>query len=349
MRYFILLLLAAFVVPGACAPSGASGLVATGPGYIIYHPFDGTSRHSGALIAPPDVWMQEFTRNAAELQEIADMDWLYTNPASHAKHLYLNTMVSLLTGFNFGYADVSINAKLGNKGKLECYGRGRRRGQDWPGFAITMVTTERLQSLQVILLEIFAGNVEGDIIETGVWKGGASIFAAAVVAVHGQADRRKIFVCDSFQGLPPSVLKEDMGESWNETRMLEQSDATVKHNFGIYGMQQSNIVFVKGLFATTMPVLAEFHTGKIALLRLDGDMYESTVDVLYTFYGRLSIGGVVIIDDWAGLPAQRAVEDFFKVNWLSVVGKLAVVMKETNDTWYIVLGSWNQPTIAATG
>ncbi|CAM9427318.1 unnamed protein product [Ectocarpus fasciculatus] len=263
------------------------------------------------------MWVKEFTRNAAELQQIADMDWLYTNPAAHARHLYLNTMVSLLTGLNYGHADVSINAKLGNKGKLECFGQGRRRGEDWPGFAVTMVTTERLQSLQVILLDLFNNNVEGDILETGVWKGGASIFAAAVVSVHGQAGRRKIFVCDSFQGLPPSELKQDSGTSWNETRMLEQSDATVKHNFGIFGIEEPNIVFVKGFFATTMPVLSNLHTGKIALLRLDGDMYESTVDVLYAFYEKLSVGGVVIIDDWEGLPAKKAVEDFFTVHGIN--------------------------------
>ena len=72
---------------------------------------------------------------------------------------------------------------------------------------------------------------------------------------------------------------------------------------------------MKGFFSATMGPLAKAHQGrKMALLRLDGDMYESTVDVLYRFYQHLSVGGYVVMDDWFGFPSKTACEDFFKVH-----------------------------------
>jgi len=65
-----------------------------------------------------------------------------------------------------------------------------------------------------------------------------------------------------------------------------------------------------------MPVLRKTLPAdqKFAILRLDGDIYQSTVDVLYNMYDHVSIGGKVIIDDWEGFPARGACEDFFRVH-----------------------------------
>ena len=54
--------------------------------------------------------------------------------------------------------------------------------------------------------DITALMVLGDVIETGVWRGGTSIFMRGVMAAYNQTNR-KAFVCDSFAGLPPSKLK----------------------------------------------------------------------------------------------------------------------------------------------
>ena len=73
--------------------------------------------------------------------------------------------------------------------------------------------------------------------------------------------------------------------------------------------------FVKGFFNVSMRALRP-QVGALAIMRLDGDMYQSTVDVLYNFYDKLSIGGYVIIDDW-GLPAEAASRDFLRVHGVS--------------------------------
>lgn len=84
---------------------------------------------------------------------------------------------------------------------------------------------------------------------------------------------------------------DDLSIQWDQTPYLEIPDSVVAHNFITAGMTDENIVFVKGFFSQTMKPLREYHSGKFSILRLDGDMYESTVDVLYHFYDKLSLGG----------------------------------------------------------
>ena len=108
-----------------------------------------------------------------------------------------------------------------------------------------------------------------------------SIFMRAVIRAHSQQHRLS-FVCDSFHGLPPSTLEADTNTSWDNTPYLEVSTDRVMSNFEMLGLSDPNVVFVKGLFSATMRPLRALHPemelgGKFALLRLDGDMYESTV------------------------------------------------------------------------
>ena len=86
----------------------------------------------------------------------------------------------------------------------------------------------------------------------------------------------------------------------------------------------SGVVFAKGFFSVTMPILRKnwiTQKSSLAILRLDGDMYESTVDVLYNMYDKVSVGGFIIMDDWYGFPARRACLDFFKVHNINPVIK----------------------------
>ena len=156
-------------------------------------------------------------------------------------------------------------------------------------------------------------NITGDVMETGVWRGGMSIFMRGVLRAFRQV-YRKSFVCDSFAGLPASRLDQDTMK-WDKTPYLEVSDEFITQNFELMGMKDSNIIFVKGLFCDTMkPLSQQSFVQQFALLRLDGDMYESTIDVLYHFYDKLSIGGYLIMDDWVGFDAKTACTDFFEVH-----------------------------------
>ena len=143
-----------------------------------------------------------------------------------------------------------------------------------------------------------------------MWRGGASIMARTVLETIGVEDRT-VWVCDSFEGLPPPNEDEfpaDAGLTFHEYDELAVSLDTVRSNFERYGLLDDRVRFVKGWFRDTMPTLP---VEQIAILRLDGDMYESTIDPLIHLYDRVSPGGWVIVDDYRLLECcQLAVADF---------------------------------------
>jgi O-methyltransferase len=189
-------------------------------------------------------------------------------------------------------------------------------GSTWPSYAHTMVGTARLDNLQCAVETILRESVPGDLIETGVWRGGCCMLMKAVLMAYGDRTRR-VFVADSFQGLPkPDVSKApaDAGDQHHEHEFLEVSKEQVEGNFRKYGLLDERVVFLKGWFKDTLP-LAPFE--KLAVMRLDGDMYESTMDALSSLYDRLSPGGFCIIDDYALAGCKKAVDDFRTVRKIS--------------------------------
>lgn len=171
-----------------------------------------------------------------------------------------------------------------------------------------------MRNIHLILREVFLKEVPGDYIETGVWRGGAAIYARAVMRAYQQSKERQIFVCDSFSGLPPSTLREDKQYgNWDHTPYTEVSDSAVLDNFVEHGVTDDGIVIVKGFFNSSLQPLAN-HFKQLAVIRFDGDMYEAAVDMLYILYDKLSIGGFVIMDDWYGFPSKEACEDFFAMH-----------------------------------
>lgn len=70
-----------------------------------------------------------------------------------------------------------------------------------------------------------------------------------------------------------------------------------------------------GFFNDTMPVVRQV-LDRVSVLRLDGDMYESCVDILVNLYDKLSVGGYVIVDDWKGFPCEVAVTVSIFVDFL---------------------------------
>jgi hypothetical protein len=186
----------------------------------------------------------------------------------------------------------------------------RSEGGDWPKCAHTMIGLKRLDNLQYCVEDALAHDIAGDLVETGVWRGGATIFMRAILKAYGVTDRR-VWVADSFQGLPPPDVQRyphDAGDLYHTHDVLAVSLEQVQENFGRYGLLDDQVRFLKGWFRNTLPAAP---IERIAVLRLDGDMYESTCDALTSLYPKLSVGGYAIIDDYKVVPGCRqAVDDY---------------------------------------
>jgi O-methyltransferase len=186
----------------------------------------------------------------------------------------------------------------------------------WPARAHTMIGRVRLGHLRRLVEATLRDGVPGDYIETGVWRGGACILIRAVLAAYDVTDRQ-VFVADSFEGLPrpnAGAYPADARDRLYRFADLAVSEAQVRRNFEAYGLLDEQVVMVKGLFKDTLPSLQH---KRFALIRLDGDMYESTSDALVHLYDRLSAGGYVVIDDYGILGSCRsAVHDFLDARQL---------------------------------
>lgn len=178
------------------------------------------------------------------------------------------------------------------------------------GFSHTMVGQKRLDNVHYCLDHIWQNLLPGDLVECGVWRGGCCIFMAAYLQMFPRENVR-VFVADSFDGLPKPrhVEDKDLDLSKDAFPELAVSVGTVKENFECYDVSLDKVVFLPGWFKDTLPAAP---ISKIALLRLDGDLYESTMDCLLALYDKVVDGGIVIVDDWGVLPpCRKAVEDFF--------------------------------------
>ena len=186
----------------------------------------------------------------------------------------------------------------------------RLLGRDWPRLAHTMIGWKRMENLRFCVEDALTRGVPGDLIETGVWRGGATIFMRGIVKAYGEINRR-VWVADSFEGLPPpdpGKYPADSGSTHHELKPLAISLEEVKSNFDRYGLLDDQVRFLKGWFKDTLPTAP---IDKLCVARLDGDMYESTMDALNSLYPRLSVGGYLIVDDYGSVVAcRKAVEDY---------------------------------------
>jgi len=173
-----------------------------------------------------------------------------------------------------------------------------------------MVGLARLDSLQACTTDVLKEGVPGDFVETGVWRGGSSIFMRGVLAAYGDVSRR-VWVADSFCGLPSpnaALYPTDAGIDLSGTSALSIGLPTVKHNFEKYGLLDSQVEFLVGWFKDTLPSAP---IEQLSVIRLDGDLYESTMDALTALYPKLSIGGYLIVDDFGCMDTcRRAVTDY---------------------------------------
>ena len=184
----------------------------------------------------------------------------------------------------------------------------RVNGRDIPSLAHTAIGLKRLNNLQYCLETVLADNIPGDAIETGVWRGGATIFMRGVFKAYG-ADSRRVWVADSFCGLPePDLERYPMDAHWQlSSGKLAVSQDMVRANFARYDLLDEQVQFLPGWFKDTLPTAP---IEQLAVLRLDGDLYESTMDALNHLYHKLAPGGFIIVDDYCIPSCRQAIDEF---------------------------------------
>ena len=222
-----------------------------------------------------------------------------------ARTLYIDLLIrSLVDGI---YGDPMPGPwRAGNK-----FSRGELQpGILGPSTAHTMVGVDRLKNVHELAQTVLDEAIPGDFIETGVWRGGCCILMRGILAANG-ARNRKVYVADSFQGVPapkPNLYPADVGDTLYQHAELAVPLDVVKTNFDRYGLLDDQVVFIDGFFSDTLPSL---QGTPWALLRLDGDLYESTVLALNHLYPTLSPGGFVVIDDFGvAASCRQAVYDY---------------------------------------
>jgi O-methyltransferase len=193
----------------------------------------------------------------------------------------------------------AIDRTLNRFGLSLCIHRKNIRrdvGLEWPSLAHTMVGQKRLQNIRALCELVEHEGIPGSFVECGVWRGGASMYARACLSPE-----RKVVCCDSFNGLPHDSTEPE----YATFDFLRVSKDEVEQNFRNYGLH-NNVEFVQGWFKDTLPKVE----GPIAILRADGDMFSSTIDILANLYDKVSPGGYIIIDDYVLPPCAMAVTTF---------------------------------------
>lgn len=199
-----------------------------------------------------------------------------------------------------------------------------RHAIDLLGIGLRRVRYERLRKrfadYTMVLQPAFRYNMElarsfrhvpGVIVECGVWRGGMS---AALATVLGP--ERTYYLFDSFEGLPaPKEVDGTKAKAWSQLKPGDEyfydncraQQETAAEAMRLAGVNKPHLV--KGWFENTLP---NFQPPEpIAILRLDGDWYDSTMCCLTNLYDKVAPGGLVMIDDyhiWEG--CTRAVHDF---------------------------------------
>ena len=250
-------------------------------------------------------------------------------PTDEVRGLYLDLMKNALTRYAFGETWQPYEPKRGSwrhlvyrQGKRVLDKRGlelvlrftfnadaRAQGTDWPPEADTMIGLRRLDNIDQCVRDVIEHDVPGDLIETGVWRGGACIFMRAMLKSYGVTDRA-VWVADSFRGLPQaeSNRADDVADALWTYDFLAVPIERVKANFERYGLLDEQVRFLPGWFQDTLPTAP---ISQIAVLRLDGDMYDSTMVALRSLYPKLSVGGYVIVDDYHAVRGcKEAVDDY---------------------------------------
>jgi hypothetical protein len=164
-------------------------------------------------------------------------------------------------------------------------------------------------------------NLQGDIVECGVWRGGSSM-VSALTLLNNKDTNRTLYLYDTFEGMNPptdddvSVSGETAKDTWQGKFKCFADFDDVNTNILSTEYPKENIILVKGMVENTIPQVIP---DKIALLRLDTDWYESTYHELVHLFPKLVKGGVLIIDDYGFWKGSRAAADqYFHENNITI-------------------------------
>lgn len=205
----------------------------------------------------------------------------------------------------------------------------------------TMTSIDRMYALYKSIEYICKKNIDGDMAECGVWKGGSSMLMALTL-IKSNASNRKIILYDTYEGMSkPTKYDVDIHGIQADKQLSNQKKNNdvnsiwcyetineVKKNLYSTGYPKENLQFVKGKVEHTIPANIP---NSLSLLRLDTDWYESTKHELIHLYPLLVKHGVLIIDDyghWQG--AQKAVDEYFSkdnfllLNRIDYTGRIAI-------------------------
>lgn len=186
----------------------------------------------------------------------------------------------------------------------------------------TMTTAERISALVQAVKYVERAKIPGSVVECGVWRGGSMMAVAYTLKRLGECNR-DMYLFDTFEGMTKptdvdvSLAGQPASIQFEETRTINggsewchASIEDVRSNLLATGYESGRFKFIKGKVEETIPGYAP---AQISILRLDTDWYESTRHELNHLFPRLSVGGVVIIDDyghWQG--ARKAVDEYFE-------------------------------------
>jgi hypothetical protein len=247
------------------------------------------------------------------------VDLTASRPVEDLRLLYIDLLKRALLHTLYWPPDIGVVMSSGEQLSDE---QIRASGHDWPEWAQTMIGACRLDNVQYCVESVLCDEVPGDFIETGVWRGGAVIFMRGLLRAWGDPPDRIVFVADSFEGLPPANIAkypadahfDYSGKPERERRLAEKVRAQlavtqedVERNFALYDLLDDRVRFLPGWFKDTLPKL---HDRTWAVIRLDGDLYESTMDTLVNLYPRLVAGGFLIVDDYVIPACRKAVDDY---------------------------------------
>lgn len=164
-----------------------------------------------------------------------------------------------------------------------------------------MVGHKRLTNVQQAIEHVLEKDIPGGFVECGVWRGECAMFMKAMLQSRGDQERR-IWLADSFAGLPKpneAEFPDDKGYDYTEQDILAVPMETVKANFERFDLLDDRVEFLPGWFKDTLP---DAKIDQIAVLRADGDLYESTIQILDNLYDKVSPGGYLIINDYKSWP-----------------------------------------------
>ncbi|MFA7241983.1 MAG: TylF/MycF/NovP-related O-methyltransferase [Sulfuricellaceae bacterium] len=273
------------------------------------------SARAPTLSAPPTVQAERYLSllkksllNVLYLENEARLHFLLKNLGKQ-QPVNLETLIPEYLGIrNYPvHHDLEATRKIG--GWLNYPGA---YAQNFVFLAHTMIGQARLDNLHQCLDAIMADKIPGDFVETGVWKGGATVFMRGWLMAH-DIKKRRVWVADSFAGLPKASHAQDrlekMDFSADAFPYLAVSQEEVESLFARYDLLDDKVMFLKGWFKDTLPTAP---IKKLALLRLDGDLYESTMDGLNNLYHKVSPGGFVIVDDYHAVSGCKTAVDEFR-------------------------------------